>query len=514
MLNLRDRRCSRALGLVAAASTVAVVAVAPAAATPSPAAPSAYVTVGSGFVTIDGKTFDQAGSGSADATSDIVLSANGRTVYLTSGRNVVTIDARTLEAVAQIADVAPAGQSLRSIALSPDGQSLYTTDGTKLYVIDLAEQKVAATVDARAGSGIAAAPDGTRVYVGDADNDAQLSVIDTKTHTVGKTVSLKASNDISASLEAFAMAPDGKTIYALVEHDGPSTFTITVDAVDTRTYRVSPTATVTTTPGVSDFRFGTLAVAPDGRRIYVGAGQLDLIDLTTTSARVTKVLDKTTASVQSLSFTPDARTLYAAEWCDGCAPAGAIDVVDVRGGKLRKHIDLDRGARATAVAPDQAPVARLRVTAAPTNRSTRFDASASTVQFGTIASYRWDFGDGSAAVTTSTPAVSHTYSRAGHFAARVTETSSAGTSTTTVFTGRMMLRDGSPSATTAVPVSITAATAPSHSGAGGSATPSHPALASTGPSGTGRNVAIALACLIAGSGLLFLGRRRYLARHR
>ena len=63
--------------------------------------------------------------------------------------------------------------------------------------------------------------------------------------------------------------------------------------------------------------------------------------------------------------------------------------------------------------PDQAPVADFTVASAPPGSPTRFDASTSTVRYGTIASYAWDFGDGSAVQTTTAPTTEHTYDRAG-----------------------------------------------------------------------------------------------------
>lgn len=57
-----------------------------------------------------------------------------------------------------------------------------------------------------------------------------------------------------------------------------------------------------------------------------------------------------------------------------------------------------------------------------------------------------------------------------------------------------------------------------HAPAGGPAaptvTPAHPVLAATGFPDIGRNVGIALVCLVAGAGLIVIGRRRYNARHR
>ncbi len=75
------------------------------------------------------------------------------------------------------------------------------------------------------------------------------------------------------------------------------------------------------------------------------------------------------------------------------------------------------------------PGSDVSVTTAEAGRPTRFDVSASTVAFGSIASYFWDFGDGSTAETTS-PTTTHACTASGYYAASVSETSSAGTSTT------------------------------------------------------------------------------------
>jgi hypothetical protein len=88
-------------------------------------------------------------------------------------------------------------------------------------------------------------------------------------------------------------------------------------------------------------------------------------------------------------------------------------------------------------------VAHLSVTPAPAAGHSAFDASASSVACGTMARYVWNFGDGSRAATT-TPTTTHIYASAGTFRATVTEVSSGGTSTTKVFTGQTMSRNGGP----------------------------------------------------------------------
>jgi hypothetical protein len=82
------------------------------------------------------------------------------------------------------------------------------------------------------------------------------------------------------------------------------------------------------------------------------------------------------------------------------------------------------------------------------------------VRFGTITRYDWNFGDGTVLLNGgATP--SHVYASTNNYTATVTETDSAGTSTTgEVYTGQSASRVGNPSAQTSRSVVITPAGAP------------------------------------------------------
>jgi hypothetical protein len=107
-----------------------------------------------------------------------------------------------------------------------------------------------------------------------------------------------------------------------------------------------------------------------------------------------------------------------------------------------------------AITPDQAPTAAFSAIAAPTGSASRFDASASASPVGSIAS-RWDFGDGQTSTTTR-PITTHAYAHAGVYTPRLTVTNTAGTSTTQVFTGRTVSKQGGPQATTARTLTVSA----------------------------------------------------------
>jgi PKD repeat protein len=98
-----------------------------------------------------------------------------------------------------------------------------------------------------------------------------------------------------------------------------------------------------------------------------------------------------------------------------------------------------------AILPDQAPTAAFTVKPARSGSPTKFNASSSSSPVGTIASYKWKFGDGSTASTTH-PKISHTYGAASTYAVTLTVVNSQGTSTKEVFTGNTVSNNGGPSA--------------------------------------------------------------------
>lgn len=84
------------------------------------------------------------------------------------------------------------------------------------------------------------------------------------------------------------------------------------------------------------------------------------------------------------------------------------------------------------MAADQAPLARFQAVQG-VGGLVEFDASGSISPVGTIVSYAWNFGDGSAPSLTDSPTISHVYSTAGSYTVTLTVTNSAGTSTTQIY---------------------------------------------------------------------------------
>jgi hypothetical protein len=92
-----------------------------------------------------------------------------------------------------------------------------------------------------------------------------------------------------------------------------------------------------------------------------------------------------------------------------------------------------------AITPDQSPVPHFTANMAPAGTGSTFDASASTVQFGTIASYDWSFGDGGSATG---PTPTHVYTAPGTYTVRLCETDSEGLRDGTTVPGTPFRVDG------------------------------------------------------------------------
>ncbi|HUY86628.1 MAG TPA: PKD domain-containing protein [Acidimicrobiales bacterium] len=219
---------------------------------------------------------------------------------------------------------------------------------------------------------------------------------------------------------------------AYVDNYGSGTMSILTNVEST-----SPALSQTTISGSGMTNPRFMIATPDSKFIFTGdATSNDIYQISTSSNSIVNTLSS--PSVHSRGYRS--------------APASN------RSSKFRPRAAGATGVQGFTITPDQAPVATFTVIVGAPGSATSFDASASTVAYGSIASYVWNFGDGSAPVTTTSPTTNHTYSTSGTFTASVTETSSGGTSTSSVFTGHQTLAHGSANATSTQQVSISSTT--------------------------------------------------------
>jgi DNA-binding beta-propeller fold protein YncE len=439
--------------------------------------PGIAYAVGGGFITPISTVTNTAGrrfpvpvqSGVGDAA---VITPDGKTLYLTDfSGTVVPIDTTTHTAGAAIR----VPGSPDSLAIAPDGATVYVASENARVVtpITTATNTAGAPMPMCAdggqfgsGSGatvltdvasVAVAPNGKTLYVGCVSydviaekGDGYVTPVDLITGTPGAPI--RFTNE-PADL---AVTPDGKTLYVAGRASGDHSSSSTIVPIDTAT-RTAGTP-LPLTGGAS-----SIVISPDGRSAYVGDddyrdSMITPLNLATrTFGAGTKVGD----DLGYPAISPDGTTLYlpnaygGGDIGDAYWPGlPAVTPWRTATNKPTAPTFLWHYAWNMAVSPDQAPIAALKVTGRPHGKASFFNAAGSAAITGRIVSYRWKFGDGTSA-TSNSPYEWHTYKQAGKFHASVTVTDTAGTSTTVVFTGHSVLRNGGPSARATAAVTVT-----------------------------------------------------------
>ena len=362
----------------------------------------------------------------------IAITPNGKTAYVvnTQAASVTPIDTATNNPGSPIS----VGTSPQGIAITPNGKMAYVTNSTSNSVtpISLGTNTPEPSIPLGAGVspfGIAITPDGSSAYV---TNVATHTVIpiDLATGVAGQAISVgSAPNNL-------AITPDGATVYV----------------ANVVSNSVTPINIASNTAGTA-IPVGhhplNIAITPDGTTAYVTNAADSTITPITVATNTTGTAIPVAAGVAGIAITPDGKIAYVTN--DGTT----ITPVDTATNTAGTPVAAGSETTGIAVTPDQAPVATLSVNGSALGLATTFDASASTVAYGSIASYAWNFGDGATA-TTTTATTAHTYAAAGTYIATVTETSTAGTSTASVYTGQTMSQNGGPPARASHVVAIVA----------------------------------------------------------
>ncbi|MHB1835563.1 MAG: PKD domain-containing protein, partial [Solirubrobacteraceae bacterium] len=383
----------------------------------------------------------------AESHLGVAISPDARTAYVVSAgsHELVPIDLTTdPAAVGAPVDLtgSPAPASTRVpayIAISPDGDTAFVSDpvNDQIVVVNLTTSPVTlgTPIDLPAGAkphGIAFAPDGTSAYVADYGT-GQVSPIDVATGTAQTPISVGIHPD------QIAVTPDGRKAY-VTDNGSSDVYPIAL-----------PSGTVGTpiSVGAGLTPLG-IAISPDGSTAWTanfgaessGNGSGDTVTPIALSNDSAGSPITVGGGPWSIAVAPDSKTVYVGNSND--ATVTPIDAATRTAGAPIAGVPF---ARSLAITPDQAPVANFTVTSGAPGQATSFDASASTARFGSIVSYTWSFGDGTPAVTTTSPTTSHVYSTAGSYTATVSETSVAGTSTTgEVYTGQTASSVGGSSA--------------------------------------------------------------------
>lgn len=321
------------------------------------------------------------------------------------------------------------GGTAQQVAITPNSDFAFVTSRTpnELIKINLATSAVThiTTGIGTAPFGVAITPNSNRVYVANSTS-SNISIFNANTNAP-----LAASPIAMASDPvAIAITPNGST--ALVTLPGIGT----VAFIDLATNTVFDSLIVS--PGLS----GTaLAISPDGLIAYV-ADATNVIPIDIATRTLGTPIPIGTNPV-SLFFTPDGNTAYVVNGNDTYTRINDVKTTPAPLANL--PLTANTTPFDVVITPDRAPVAAFTITELSTFHF-RFNASSSTSPEGDIATYRWNFGDGTPVVTTANAIVTHTFASEGSFTVTLRVTNTAGTSTVQTFTGRVVSNNGGPSA--------------------------------------------------------------------
>ncbi len=195
------------------------------------------------------------------------VTTDGKRIYA-SNEDVATASLMNV-ADGKVERIFPVKKEPEGVGLRPDGKFVYVTceTGGDIFVIDTSTYKVVShfNVHPRQRS-VAFLPDGTRAFI-PSESVEELNLVDSVEHKLLKTIKLPPGSRPMGT----AMAPDGKKLYVGTGRGG------TVCVVDTASFTVVNTIKVGARPwGV--------AVSPDGKRLYVANGpsnDVSVVDLET-----------------------------------------------------------------------------------------------------------------------------------------------------------------------------------------------------------------------------------------
>ncbi|MEU9132750.1 Ig-like domain repeat protein, partial [Kitasatospora sp. NPDC048540] len=217
---------------------------------------------------------------------------NGRYAYVTCHDTVVAIDTGT-SSVARVTNTAgQVADDAQGIAASPDGTRIYFVNfrSDTLSTVNTATKQIISTASVmHQPRDVAVSPDGSRIYVSNESSNT-ISVISSATNTATAITTSIKPNPVS-----IAVGPDGK--HAYVANYGDNSTSV----IDTGTNKVSTTVPVGTHPT-------TATVRPDGKYVYV-AGD-DTISALTPDASATTTIHGTGQEPSGLAVSNDNKFLF------------------------------------------------------------------------------------------------------------------------------------------------------------------------------------------------------------
>lgn len=298
-------------------------------------------------------------------------------------------------------------------------------------------------------SAIAISPDGSTIFVaggtGGSSGNADLTAISVANPGGAQTPFLSGH---SGSIVDLAIAPGGNALYAVSAGTSAAS-----GALDDWVFALPLPLLASAKPlwarqlptGNSQLQVPTaVTVSPDGATVYV-AGVVSTVG-SPSAVQAFAASSGTPGASQLVNDIPSGDG-FGGVVSEAVSPDGTTLVVAGTDGSNLSHVDTLplpslstvtansigtgfgrlAGPQEFAITPDQAPVAAFTAVPGVAGSATTFDANASTVAYGAVNSFAWNFGDGNTATTGSATA-SHVYGNVGTYTVTLTETDSAGTS--------------------------------------------------------------------------------------
>lgn len=290
---------------------------------------------GVGLIQIDTETGERTTTIVATTQpTGMTATPDGRYVYIGRAENVngvvvqsiVVYDSQTKSVVGQPITVAGDYPQPGHFLVSADGKQVYVTavniaGGSitgEISVIDTATNTVTKTIPVGFPIYSGMNPDGDRIYVSSMGlNQAQtgpgytITVINTRTNTVERTIDV---TDVGYPAEV-AVSPDNKRFYILTPSTTEGNTTgLTLKAVDAATGRVLWTMEdIGNVTGSLGQRGRLMVLSPDGQRLYFRGASITAIDIKTqTYVGDPVILTDVVSGHYDLALSADGKNLYLA----------------------------------------------------------------------------------------------------------------------------------------------------------------------------------------------------------